>query len=909
MTFDRVWGNDRSICIICGEQTGTIRTRDEMVCPSCMPRDLLDVASTASESRIRSYRLAHRDYESCIAPEESGHGPTVSPDRSMAITQSDSVILSDELNSMIQRSDRIDIVVSFIRMSGLSLLLDALTAFTGHGRLRSSGYGGAVDLIRRGMDTDAVVDSVYRSLYKTMINLCRQDSDSLRVFSADSFEKLITEFKRLDQTYTNLNRNILRYRLYTNVPTNMDSSATGSEAYTLYRAINSSRMRKSIRTLLSEIPNILPRICPCLLMSPQSVAQYITPDFPKFDLVIFDESSQITTCKAIGSLGRARSAVIAGDSKQLPPTSFFQKKIESMDDDDDMVDVDSFLDDCLALNLPGTYLEWHYRSRHESLIAFSNREFYDNRMLTFPSPNDQATKVGIRRVDGRYEKGARCNPVEAAAVVNEICRRVGDSTLSRQSIGVVAFSISQQSCIQDLLDDRIRGNPELFQRLNAMPEELFIKNLETVQGDERDVILFSIGYGPDTNGKVSQNFGPINRSGGGRRLNVAVSRARNEMVVFTSMGYNDVHLTSSSSDGVKSFKDFLRFAENGGRFSEVSEEARSGQASSVLRELSEFLRDNGYRTNFGIGNSEFKVDIAVVDPRKPSEYILGILNDGESYRNSENTRDREYARADVLRRLGWEIMHVWSLDWYFDRTRTERGILSRLDELESEPADGPQASPAELELEPIDEDYGLVDQPADNCIPIAGFAATPAGKRRPYKPFEPEPVFIGPEYAVGYPGYVERIARPIIEAESPVNEEHLIRLFCKSVDIKRLSATKRASLERNPRDVFHPEVTGGFVTYWSDSMDRGSFDTYRVADDPDDSRDIQRIPLVEIVNAILDTLRNSGSVPMDDAVSAVARTLGFNRCGTNVRDIVGRALRLCTDNATIVQSNGRYTLP
>ena len=528
-------------------------------------------------------------------------------------------------------------------------------------------------------------------------------------------------------------------------------------------------------------------------------------------------------------------------------------------------------------------------------------------MLTFPSPNDLDTKVGIRRVGGRYEKGARCNAIEAAAVVDEICRRVNDPALCGQSIGVVAFSISQQSCIQDMLDDRMRNDPGLFQKLNAMPEELFIKNLETVQGDERDVILFSIGYGPDVNGNVSQNFGPINRSGGGRRLNVAVSRARSEMIVFTSMSYNDVRLTSSSSDGVRSFRDFLRFAENGGRFSEVSEEARAGQASSVLRELAQFLSDNGYDTHFGIGNSEFKVDVAVVDPRNPSEYILGILNDGESYRNSENTRDREYARADVLRRLGWEIMHVWSLDWYFDRTRTERSILSRLEELASAQTDVPEEQP--VDPEPVDESYGLVDQPVSGITVIAGSSSPLNGRRKPYKPYDPEPLQIGPDYAVGYPGYVERIARPIIEAESPVNEEHLIRLFCKSVNIKRLSAAKRESLESNLRSVFHPETVDNFITYWSESMDREKYCTYRVADDPDDARDILRIPLVEISNAVLDTIHNSGSVPLDDAIPAVARTLGFNRCGTNVRDVIGRALKHCVDAGIIELNNGRYVAP
>ena len=771
--------------------------------------------------------------------------------------------------------------------------------------LTEAGFGDAVGLIRSKTPADSVVDSAYRSLYKTMINMCRQDSDSLRVFSADSFESLIDKFKRLDTAYTTLNRNLLKYRLFSRVPSNMDSSANGSEAYTLYRAINSSRMRKSIRRLISEIPNILPKICPCLLMSPQSVAQYITPDFPKFDLVIFDESSQITTCKAIGALGRAKSAVIAGDSRQLPPTSFFQKKIESTDDGDDLVDVDSFLDDCLALHLPETYLEWHYRSRHESLIAFSNRVFYDNKMLTFPSPNDQETRVSMVRVNGRYEKGARCNPIEAAAVVDEMCRRVRDPTHSGQSIGVVAFSISQQSCIQDALDDRIRSDPDLFQRINAMPEELFIKNLETVQGDERDAILFSIGYGPDNMGNVSQNFGPINREGGGRRLNVAVSRARVEMVVFSSMGSTDIRLTSSSSGGVRSFKEFLRFAENGGRFGEVSEKARMGQASAVLRDLSEFLRSQGYQTHFGIGNSEFKVDVAVVDPEDPSEYILGILNDGPAYRDSDNTRDREYAREDVLVRLGWNIMHVWSLDWYFNRSRAERSVMERLEELKSKKTEQTIEEPQE---EAVDENIGLIELPSEGPTKLASEITPPrSSKKAPYTQYVPERFYVDSDTAVWHKPTIKHIADPIIAAESPINEELLVRIFCKSVDIKRLRSNKRETLTANLRALYNPDEDNGFVTYWAPDTNKEGFDWYRIADKEEDSRDILQIPLAEIVSAIVETVSNSGSIPEADAPPAVGRTLGFSRCGTNVRDVIGRALECAVDDERIRLKDGRYT--
>lgn len=805
--------------------------------------------------------------------------------------------------------------------SGFMELRDAVSPYTGRifdwaswnsyaGRLSAAGLGGAVDLIYEGMPTDLVTDSVLRSVYKTMINLCRQDSEPLRAFSADSFERLVEQYKNLDITYTNYNRNLLKYILYANVPADMDSSANGSEAYTLYRAINSSRMRKSIRTLLGEIPNILPRICPCFLMSPQSVAQYITPDYPRFDLVIFDESSQITTSKAVGALGRAESAVIAGDSRQLPPTSFFQRRIESTDDDDDMVDVESFLDDCLSLNMPQTYLEWHYRSRHESLIAFSNREFYGNRMLTFPSPNDQETKVGMHKVDGVYEKGTRCNPVEAAAVVADIRRRVLDPVLCHQSIGVVAFSVSQQSCIQDALDDMVKNDTALFQGLGNLPEELFIKNLETVQGDERDVILFSIGYGPDRDGKVAQNFGPINREGGGRRLNVAVSRARQEMLVFSSMGYTDIRLTPTSSKGVRSLRDFLRFAENGGRFGEVPEEVRMEQASSVLRELSSFLAEHGYGTHYGIGSSGFKVDVAVIDPDDPSEYILGILNDGQSYRDSDNTRDREYAREDVLKRLGWNIMHVWSIDWYFNRSRTEKEILDTLERIRSEApveTEGTDADePHDGDVPEPDMEFGLTEEaPVRGTVMSSAPVARPSNSRRiPYRPYVPEVHTVSSDMAVSDPKWVRLVAEPIIAAESPVSESQLIGMFCASVGIKRLSSQKRDILTDRLRMLFDPEVDDPFVTYWAPGSDR-SITTYRVGEG-EDSRNVGDVPLVEILNAIEDTLERSGSITVEEAASAIGRSLGYSRIGSNIRKVVGDALEIAEEREIIRESNGRY---
>ena len=244
----------------------------------------------------------------------------------------------------------------------------------------------------------------------------------------------------------------------------------------------------------------------------------------KFDLVVFDEASQMPTCEAVGAIARGNHVVVVGDPKQMPPTNFFTSN--SVDEEHiEIEDLESILDDCLALSMPSKYLLWHYRSKHESLIAFSNSQYYDNKLLTFPSPDDLAAKVTLVPIEGYYDKGkSRQNQAEAQAVVDEIVRRLSDPELRNQSIGVVTFSSVQQTLIEDMLSDVVLQNAELENLAFNREEPVFIKNLENVQGDERDVILFSVGYGPDVNGRVSLNFGPLNRDGGERRLNVAVSR-------------------------------------------------------------------------------------------------------------------------------------------------------------------------------------------------------------------------------------------------------------------------------------------------------------------------------------------------------------------------------------------------
>ena len=261
-------------------------------------------------------------------------------------------------------------------------------------------------------------------------------------------------------------------------------------------------------------------------MSPISVAQYIDVKNFKFDLIIFDEASQIPTCEAIVAIARGNNVIVVGDPKQMPPTNFFSSN--NIDEENiEKEDLESILDDCLALSLPSKHLLWHYRSKHESLITFSNSQFYDNSLLTFPSPDDLITKVKFVHIPGYYDRGkSRQNSFEARAVVDEIVKRLSDPELSKKSIGVVTFSSVQQILIDDMLTEAFKLRPDLEIEANERTEPVFIKNLENVQGDERDVILFSVGYGPDKDNKVNLNFGPLNRDGGWRRLNVAVSRAR-----------------------------------------------------------------------------------------------------------------------------------------------------------------------------------------------------------------------------------------------------------------------------------------------------------------------------------------------------------------------------------------------
>ena len=555
--------------------------------------------------------------------------------------------------------------------------------------LVAEGLQCAVTAIERdGMSPDAASDALQKSIYHILTMDIVDKDPSLAKFNGLIFEEMVDKYKKETYTFQNLSKHELYCRLAAQIPSQTIAATANSEMGILKRNINNGGRGTSIRKIIDQIPTLMPKLCPCMLMSPISVAQYVDMNADKFDLVIFDEASQMPTSEAVGAIARGKALICVGDPKQMPPTSFFST--QSVDEEEvEYDDMESILDDCITLSMPGHYLSWHYRSKHESLIAFSNLKYYDSKLHTFPSIDDQQSKVRLVQLSGEYDKGrTRSNPAEAKAIVDEVLRRLSDPELSKRSIGVVSFSKVQQNLIDDMLSDALAKRPELEAKAYNCEEPIFIKNLENVQGDERDVILFSVGYGPDKQGHVSMNFGPLNNDGGERRLNVAVSRARYEMIVFAILHAEQIDLNRSSAKGVEGLKSFIEFAGKGQimRYDAASAAATAMNDNDeaegdLVKLVADKLMEKGYKTVTHVGRSQFKIDIAVVNPDKPEEYMMGILCDGRNYYETKTTRDREIVQPGVLAGLGWNVMRVWAVDWYSNNDQVMSRILQRLEDI------------------------------------------------------------------------------------------------------------------------------------------------------------------------------------------------------------------------------------
>lgn len=534
--------------------------------------------------------------------------------------------------------------------------------------------------IEKGEEPQTAVNRFVKGLYHQLINALIDKNPQLRAFNGLLFQQKIEKYQQNTARFQELSKKELFCRLAARVSSVGATDEESSELGKLKRNIASGGRGSSIRSVIDAMPHLLPQLCPCMLMSPISVAQYIDLNAPKFDLVIFDEASQMPTSEAVGAIARGKTLIVVGDSKQMPPTSFFSSS-QTDEEEAYIDDMESILEDCKTLSMQEHYLSWHYRSKHESLIAFSNSQYYDNKLFTFPSVDDKLTKVSFVKIEGAYDKGhSRSNPEEAKAIVDEVMRRLKDPQLSQFSIGIVSFSKVQQNLIEDLLTDELDRHHELKEAATGGEEPVFVKNLENVQGDERDVILFSVGYGPDKDGHVSMNFGPLNNAGGERRLNVAVSRARYEMMVFSSMTASQIDLRRSSAKGVEGLKHFLEYAADG-HLPQDTTAAVAGKKDIIVSQICQALNDQGYLTTTNVGRSNFKVDIAVSSPQDPDNYLLGIMCDGKGYYRTKTTRDREIVQPAILQMLHWQTMRVYSIDWYANRDNVISRILKKLKEI------------------------------------------------------------------------------------------------------------------------------------------------------------------------------------------------------------------------------------
>ncbi len=503
--------------------------------------------------------------------------------------------------------------------------------------------------------------------------------DILRGFNSNLHQDKIKQFRALDDQVRSLINKYVRARICSKIPPK-DGVKGNSEYGTLRRLLKQVRPRKSLRKLITDMPNALTQLTPCVLMSPLSISQYLPVDQKPFDVVIFDEASQITVWDAVGSIARARQTIVAGDPKQLPPTNFFGRSDDESEEDVDDADLESILDEMIGAGIPTRHLAWHYRSESESLITFSNHKYYEGKLITFPSPATDSQAVRLVPVKGVYLRGKeRTNPAEADAIVAEIMRRLNDPIFNKEkrTIGVVTFNMEQKKLIEDLLDEEKRRNPDIESHFGEdLIEPVFVKNIESVQGDERDIILFSIAFGKDDSGRMTMSFGAINRVGGERRLNVAITRARSEMIVFSSIEADEIDLSRTSARGVRDLKHFLDYAKRGVK---VFGEAVSGSVGDFElpfeTAVASGLEERGWTVHRQIGVSTFRVDIGIVHPEFPERYLVGIECDGATYHRSATARDRDKVREEILSRLGWNLLRLWSTDFLVD----SEGELDRLD--------------------------------------------------------------------------------------------------------------------------------------------------------------------------------------------------------------------------------------
>jgi transcription elongation GreA/GreB family factor/very-short-patch-repair endonuclease len=546
-------------------------------------------------------------------------------------------------------------------------------------------------LEKKRIKPDELTDAYAYCTYSTITRDAFRNIPELGRFTGLKHNQIRDEFKRLDREIISLRGKAIAYECSRKASPPPGRSGARVDDRTEMVLLNylmpQQRPRMPVRKILTRAGGSIQALKPCFMMGPQAVAQYLTPGVIKFDLIIMDEASQLKPEEAIGSIARGGQLVVVGDPKQLPPTSFFSRMSQDGDGGDDQfttTDAESILDVCSSHFRPTRSLRWHYRSQHHSLIAFSNQSFYRGNLIIFPSPYGQGGKLGVRAVylaDAIYEN--QTNLREAKRVVDAVVEHI--ATRPNESLGIVTLNIKQRDLIAELLEERlrsVRGADTYRENWITEGAPLFIKNLENVQGDERDAIIISTTFGkPAGSSAVRQNFGPISRQGGWRRLNVLFTRAKRSIALYTSMRPEDIVMDGTTPDGTKALRNYLEYARTGSlaTVEETGREADSDFEISVM----DMLKQRGYEVTPQLGVAGYRIDIAVKHPDSQGSYLAAIECDGATYHSAMSVRDRDRIRQEILESLGWRgrIWRIWSTDWFRTPRQETEKLISFLEDL------------------------------------------------------------------------------------------------------------------------------------------------------------------------------------------------------------------------------------
>jgi very-short-patch-repair endonuclease len=558
-----------------------------------------------------------------------------------------------------------------------------------------------------------LADLFERTHVSELLELAFRERPALASFDGLEQSAFVDKFRRLDVRQIELSRLVIALSHARRLPA---ANSGNGQIAVLWHEFEKKGRFMPLRKLMARAGNVIQAIKPVFMMSPLSIANFVPPGALEFDLVIFDEASQVRPADALGAIVRGHQAVVVGDSKQLPPTSFFDTLIAQESDPEDeeqaTADIESVLGLFCARGAHQRMLRWHYRSRHESLIAVSNHLFYDDRLIVFPSPDLERKSLGLiyRRLENApYDRSrTRTNPGEARAVavaVMEHARaQLGKPERLQLTLGVAAFSVAQMDAILAEVEILRRQEPacEPFFGTHSH-ERFFVKNLENVQGDERDVIFISIGYGRTAEGYLAMSFGPLNRSGGERRLNVLITRARQRCEVFTTLGPEDIDTDRSTASGVAALKTFLNYAATGKL--DVPVQTLRPQDSAFEEQVLAALQREGYTVHAQVGCAGFFLDLAVVDDEHPGRYLLGIECDGAAYHNARSARDRDRLRQTVLEGLNWSIHRIWSTEWFRNPARELKKVMEAIAGAKER-----LGRPAEVETRPCAPAPEIVEQ-------------------------------------------------------------------------------------------------------------------------------------------------------------------------------------------------------